>query len=514
MSNLAPGTRREETALDDEIEELLQVLPSDLYAFTHQQPRHNLIEVVLDLGRPVLFRFTDRQILMDQRKVNASDIEEVAKQVGSFTADNRAGIERTLHRISAIRNRKGKVVGLTLRVGRAIYGTIDLMRDLIETGLNLLVLGPPGVGKTTKLREIARVLSTDYQKRVIVVDTSNEIGGDGDIPHPGIGDARRMQVSHPDQQHSVMIEAVENHMPEVVVVDEIGTQAEALAARTIAERGVQLIATAHGTTLENLVLNPTLSDLIGGVHTVTLSDEEARRRHSPKTINERRAPPTFDILIEMVSHDEIIVHKNVADAVDILLTDRPPQGERRNQKEGITTEMREPEITHEPISLVDRIAEARKDHPVKVYPYAINPELLERVIRNQDVQAAVVDDVHEAELVVALRARENDIRLKKLSKLKSVPVYYIKKNSATQMRKILDDIFSAADGSETEDVRDAIRETEYAIQRVINEGVEVPLAPRTARLRRFQHRIVSRYHLEAKSEGKDPIRHLVIFPAV
>src|SRR3989442_2470881 len=186
---------------------------------------------------------------------------------------------------------------LTLRVGRAVYGTMEIIRDVVEAGRSILLLGKPGVGKTTLLREVARVLADEMGKRVVIVDTSNEIAGDGDIPHPGIGRARRMQVATPSLQHAVMIEAVENHMPEVVVIDEIGTEQEAAAARTIAERGVQLIATAHGNTLENLMLNPTLSDLVGGIQTVTLSDEEARRRGTQKSVLERKAPPTFQTLV-------------------------------------------------------------------------------------------------------------------------------------------------------------------------------------------------------------------------
>jgi len=246
--------------------------------------------------------------------------------VGAFGKDNRAGIERTLHRISAIRNRQGEVIGLTCRVGRAVFGTVDIVRDVIEQGKSILLLGRPGVGKTTLLREAARVLADEFKKRVVIVDTSNEIAGDGDIPHPGIGGARRMQVAVPDLQHAVMIEAVENHMPEVIVIDEIGTEAEALAARTIAERGVQLIATAHGNTLDNLLQNPTLADLTGGIQAVTLSDEEARRRGTQKTVLERKAPPTFDVIIEIQNKDRLAVHHDVASVVDRFL-----RGARRDR---------------------------------------------------------------------------------------------------------------------------------------------------------------------------------------
>ncbi|MGH2428696.1 MAG: AAA family ATPase, partial [Candidatus Limnocylindria bacterium] len=294
--------------------------------------RQDLLEVVMDLGRRPQARFTHGEEELLDREINDGDIAMVMDHIGVFGDDNRAGIERTLHRISAIRNRAGKVVGLTCRIGRAVFGTIDIIRDITESGRSILILGRPGVGKTTMLREVARVLADDLGKRVVVVDTSNEIAGDGDIPHPGIGDARRMQVRTPTEQHAVMIEAVENHMPEVIVIDEIGTELEAGAARTIAERGVQLVGTAHGNTLDNLMLNPTLSDLVGGIQPVTLGDEEARRRGTQKTVLERKAPPTFDVLVEIVERDNVIVHRNVAETVDAILRGHmvPPESRYRD----------------------------------------------------------------------------------------------------------------------------------------------------------------------------------------
>ncbi|MEP6680371.1 MAG: AAA family ATPase, partial [Chloroflexota bacterium] len=254
---------RQETT--DDLDALLQALPAEIVARLRSfADRSDLLEVVMDLGRRPEARFTHGEEELLAREVGELDIAHVIDHIGVFGDDNRAGIERTLHRISAIRNRSGKVVGLTCRIGRAVFGTIDIIREIVESGQSILILGRPGVGKTTMLREVARVLADDLGKRVIVVDTSNEIAGDGDIPHPGIGDARRMQVRTPTEQHAVMIEAVENHMPEVIVIDEIGTELEAAAARTIAERGVQLVGTAHGNTLDNLMLNPTLSDLVGG----------------------------------------------------------------------------------------------------------------------------------------------------------------------------------------------------------------------------------------------------------
>src|SRR5579862_2367241 len=318
----------------DDLDQLLEVLPPHICdPLQELEDRRELLEVVMDLGREPEARMPGREVLLSTHSVREEDIDYVVQRIGMFGDDNRAGIERTLHRISAIRNREGRIVGITSRVGRAVFGTVAIIRDIVESGSSILMMGRPGVGKTTLLREAARVLADDLGKRVMIVDTSNEIGGDGDIPHPAVGRARRMQVPTPSMQHAVMIEAVENHMPEVIVIDEIGTELEAAAARTIAERGVQLVATAHGNTLENLLVNPTLNDLVGGIQTVTLGDEEARRRGTQKTVLERKAPPTFDVLVEQQSWREVIVHKDVAEAVDNLLRGQQLTAERRTRDE-------------------------------------------------------------------------------------------------------------------------------------------------------------------------------------
>jgi stage III sporulation protein SpoIIIAA len=329
--------------ITDDLNQLLEILPEEIRQPLLQHPlQSTLIEVVLDLGRLPEARFPHSAEYLSQQPVSRQQLNHCIEKVGHFSGDNRAGIEQTLHRISAIRNRAGEIIGLTCRVGRAVFGTIAMIRDLVETGKSILMLGRPGVGKTTALREIARVLADDLQKRVVIIDTSNEIAGDGDIPHPAIGRARRMQVARPELQHQVMIEAVENHMPEVIVIDEIGTELEALAARTIAERGVQLVGTAHGNRIENLIKNPTLSDLVGGIQPVTLGDDEARRRGSQKTVLERKAPPTFEIAVEMLERQRWVIHETVSETVDTLLRGYQPRLQTRT-----VNETGEVQITHE-----------------------------------------------------------------------------------------------------------------------------------------------------------------------
>lgn len=498
-----PDIKEEDTQL------LVATLPAELQSALQTLPVEELIEVVMDLGRPPQARFQDRAVQLTDVPASHEDLAHVLALVGEFSDDNRAGIERTLHRISALRNRKGNIIGLTLRVGRAVYGGIELLRDLIETGQSLLILGRPGVGKTTKLREMARVLADDFQKRVIVIDTSNEIAGDGDIPHPGIGAARRMQVPRPDRQHAVMIEAVENHMPEVIIVDEIGTEPEAAAARTIAERGVQLIGTAHGSSLENLILNPTLSDLVGGVQTVTLSDEEARRRRTTKTVSERRAPPTFDIVVEMEDRDELLVHRDTGAAVNTILRGFQPPSERREQSANGAIRV----ARHEPPAQTPSLEQPRqREGPLRVYPYALSRDLLERVIRSLGLDARTVGNPEQADMIVALRSRGEDFRLKRVMETSDASLHLIKRNTANEMRRLLQQAMHVIEGIEDEEVQEAANEAEAAVRQVLAEGVEVVLPPRPPTLRKMQHRIIAGHRLMAISSGREPDRHLVIQP--
>ncbi len=475
-----------------------------------------LIEVVLDLGRRPEARYPGHAAYLNDASVTREDIQYVSSRVGHFTRDNRAGLERTLHRISAIRNRLGEIVGLTCRVGRAIYGTVDIIRDVVESGKGTLLMGKPGMGKTTLLREAARVLADELEKRVIVVDTSNEIAGDGDVPHPGIGRARRMQVPEPEHQHAVMIEAVENHMPEVVVIDEIGTAQEALAARTIAERGVQLIATVHGNTLENLMLNPTLSDLVGGIQPVTLSDEEARRRGTQKTVLERKTPPTFDVLIEIQQRDRLAIYHDVADAVDSMLRGYIPGTEVRERAEGGRVKVTMPEEESFAYSS-GRDSDsrerptARSKKTLRIFPYSLNRERLARAIEDMGVRAAIVGDLKEADVLLTSKAhaRRPSQKLREAQTL-GIEVRAVRSNTSGQMKNFLRDHFHSH--APSSDKEAAMQEVEQGVNDVVETHRPVELSPQPNHIRRLQHIYVERSGLRSESKGREPMRSVIIYP--
>ncbi len=498
--------------ITDDLDLLLVVMPPPLKdALIRQSDLKNLIEIVLDLGRQPEAHFPGRALYLSDQTVTREDIEYAVHRVGSFTQDNRAGIERTLHRISCIRNRRDLVVGLTCRVGRAVYGTVDVLRDVIESGKSILLLGRPGIGKTTLLRESARVLSTELRKRVIVVDTSNEIAGDGDIPHPGIGTSRRMQVPRPDLQHAVMIEAVENHTPEVIVIDEIGTEAEAHAARTIAERGVQLIATAHGNSLDNILMNPTLSDLLGGIHSVTLGDEEARRRGTQKTVLERKAPPTFDTLVEIRTREEFAVFHETSLVVDAFLRGRSMGPQVRVRKDG-GFDVRDTEVavSRQP-RREQRAPESATRKGIRIYPYGISKDRLTRAINDLQVPASITRTPKEADVVLTLKAQEKrqSGTLKDLEE-EGLEISVLRSNTVSQMKSFLQQAFGLEDQSTEKDK--ALLEAEQAIDRVMSFGKPIELAPQTPHVRRLQHLLIEQHGLGSQSRGEVPWRRVVVLP--
>ena len=497
-------------AWDEEIENLARTLPTHLYQALHERiDPAQLLEIVLDLGREPEARVSGREILLSDRPVTTSDLEYVADRVGQFGQDNRAGIERTLHRVSAIRNRSGRIVGLTCRVGRAVTGTAEMVRDMVVSGQSVLLLGRPGVGKTTMLREAARLLADEMRKRVVIVDTSNEIGGDGDIPHPGIGRARRMQVAAPHLQHGVMIEAVENHMPEVIVIDEIGTELEAMAARTIAERGVQLIATAHGQTLENLLVNPTLNDLLGGIQSVTLSDEEARRRGTQKSVLERKAPPTFDVLVEIQDRERVAIHVPLADVVDAALRGSltSPRIRIRTAEGRVVTSVAEDRAA---------IASAKPRRPAAVFPYGISRSYVEQSIRDLNLPMRVLGNLDGADVVLTLknyyRRRPDSLRQAEAA---GVPIHILKSNTVTQVKEALARIHEVdSPPANDEGTAAALAEAAEAIHAVKSTLRPRELAPQNAYVRRLQHQLVGEDPtVGARSTGKEPRRRLRVYPA-
>jgi stage III sporulation protein SpoIIIAA len=542
--------------ITDDLHALLGVLPPLVAeAVVKANNSDNLLEIILDLGRPPVARFVDSEVILRPEEVAHTDIDFVVSRIGEFDADNRAGLERTLHRISAIRNRRGHIVGLTCRVGRAVYGTIDIIQDLVESGKSLLILGKPGIGKTTMLREAARILAEG--KRVIIVDTSNEIGGDGDVPHPAVGRARRMQVATPSLQHEVMIEAVENHNPEVIVIDEIGRELEAQAARTIAERGVQLIGTAHGRTLENLLLNPTLSDLIGGIESVTLSDEEARRRSTQKTVLERRAPPTFDVLIEIQERDRLTIHPDVAAAVDALVrgaavqpevryrdaygeihyekpapqpitTRSPSQGLRRvngvvpanaitdqgGRGRPMVASSRFLESDEEAGETVSHESQASQ-RSVRIYPYGVARNRLIQAAKRLSVPAVVINDVGDADVLITLRSYyRNRMQAITDAEQRGMPIYVLRANTVNQMEQSLAELFNLSvenSSSGTEEWEEVSNQTQQAIQAVLNGQRWADLPPASSAIRRLQHDMARQAQLVSHSYGKEPHRRVRIF---
>ena len=554
--------------LADDLTQLLDVLPTFISGPLEKHPRREqLVEIVLDIGRRPEARFAKGTDYLSYRTIVWQDLDYILKRLGKFSGDNRAGIEKTLHRISSIRNRKGNVIGLTCRVGRAIFGTVSIVRDLLEQKKSILLLGRPGVGKTTAIREIARVLSDGMKKRVIIIDTSNEIAGDGDLPHPSIGKARRMQVSNHQNQHEVMIEAVENHMPEIIIIDEIGTELEAAAARTIAERGVQLVGTAHGNALENLIKNPTITDLIGGIQYVTLGDEEAKRRGSSKSILERKAPPTFEVAIEIHDPQTWVIHENIEQSVDLLLQGQSLPVQRRsliqnynnlidckiiyNQKEvDINNEASlkrfVPEKKQKNNYLLNRLPESDKFKTKRVvkttgnlktelkekftflYIYGINTQDVKSLIKTLGIPVIITKEIQYADAILALaNLVKNNRKLKQISHSKKITIHTIQSNNLLQIAKALrllakrKELIPIKPTTNNKKIADLIsqefltplEETRLAIEEVvIAKNIPIDLIPRTSRIRKQQHELVTHYQLKGVSVGKEQNRRIRILP--
>ena len=449
---------------NNDFEKLVDILPFFLQKkLKNHSSRNQLIEIILDLGRRPEARFNFGPKYLSQKVISWQDIDYVTKRLGKFSNENRAGIDRTLHRISCIRNRQFLINGLTCRIGRSIFGTVSVIQDLLEAEKSILILGKPGVGKTTIIREIARVLADELEKRVVIIDTSNEIAGDSDVPHFGIGRARRMQVPKTELQHHVMIEAVENHMPQVIIIDEIGTEFEVLAAQTIAEKGVQLVGTTHGNCLENLIKNPPLSNLIGGIQYVTLSDEEAKRRGTQKSILERKAYPAFEIIIEINGPDLWTIHEDVATAADSFLRGEflPSQIRQFTRVGKVQVQCDKSLVTYNSllkssngntelqllrIQPWTQLNQARTTEIVKVgtnktliiYSYCISANFFYEVLSKMNIKCIVTTDLRRASLIIGLHQPLcQNYALKQFAFRNEIPIYSVSDVDIYQLMKLI-----------------------------------------------------------------------------
>lgn len=516
-----------EPKFSEDLQRLINILPESIVEPLNDKDLSDSVEIVLDIGRIPEVRFSDCRIeYLGSNYVTQEDIDYVISRVDEFTSDNRAGIPGTLHRISAIRNRKGNVIGLTCRIGRAITGTIECIKDLVQTGKSILLLGKPGVGKTTKLREVARLLADEMKKRVVVVDTSNEIAGDGDVPHEAIGKARRMQVTRPELQKYVMIEAVENHTPEAVIVDEIGTEEETLASRTIAERGVMLVATAHGNTLDNLIKNPILWDLVGGVKSVTLGDDEARRRGSQKTVLEREKEPTFQIVIEIRDRNTLAVYPDAAEAVDSILRGYQVYPEIR-RSDVSPDKVKVLQTSYKPVQLSTTPKKPPEPVPVepceeckKVYIYAISRSIVEKVIERLSLPVEVTRTVDSADMVLALRSyAKAGSKILNVVRNYDIPIYFVRANTLPQIQhsllQAMNIKFNESDLKDQEyfdETESAMDEAKEAIFKVLETDEPINLKPRKPQIRKIQHELIEKHDLCGISVGDGPDRYIRILP--
>lgn len=458
--------------IHSDLEKLIQILPSYIKEnIQNHRNKTRLLEIIIDIGRRPEGRFLYGTEYLSDKIVSWQDLDYALKRLGTFTNENRAGIKQTLHRISCIKNRQGVIVGLTYRIGRCIIGSLSIIRDLLESTSSLLILGKPGIGKTTLIREISRVLSDEGQKRVVIIDTANEIAGDSDIPHIGIGRARRMQVSKSENQHHVMKEAIENHMPQVIIVDEIGTELEALTARTMAEKGVQFIGTAHGNSLENLIKNPVLSELIGGIQSVTLSDDEARRRGTQKTVLERKTLPAFQVAIELNDKNFWTIHETLEDSIDNFLQGLQPKLQTRTINNQGNIKIKYANISFNensflkqsyPSKQVIKYLRQKKKFKINnklkkdsnfvvsnyknlkyskqliIYSYYLSTNKINIISKILGIQPLLTKIITEADIILVHKKYfKQNIKLQELIKNSSIKSYLINTNTISQMTSIL-----------------------------------------------------------------------------
>ncbi|EPY22109.1 R3H domain-containing protein [Strigomonas culicis] len=331
-----------------ETQHLLSLLPAALREALVQHPDFALStveEFFVHVGQDVEVRGDDWVVRLPPPSLD--DLHQLLARVGRFGADGRGCVPGTAHRVSVWRGRRGESLGVTLRVGRYVPNAAKALLPLALQG-SVLILSKAGKGKTTLLRDLSSSLAHEASMpRVTVVDTSNEIGGDGPLPMAFLGRCRRLQVARREDQGRSMIEVIQNHSPEFLVVDELANAEEADAAWSIAQRGVNLVGTCHGERLADLLQNRALNLLVGGAAHAFLSNEERRLRNkTKKTILERPHVSPFDFVVELHTRSKGHLYHDVNRAVDLLL-----DGQDASQNASVGCELRLSEALPEQVEL-------------------------------------------------------------------------------------------------------------------------------------------------------------------